>query len=154
MRTAAAIDAGIPLIVLAEDDPDDRLLIGEAFAETGSTVELLMLPDGEALIECLRGGGAHAARLSGRCAALVICDINMPRRNGLEAIRALREAGDCVGVPMVTLTSSRRDEERERAAQAGADAHYVKPSSFDELVEVARRMLEAHVFVRGRMRDA
>lgn len=137
--------ADLPLVLLADDDPDDRLLLGEAFAECDRAVELIMLADGAALLErlaeCARGAGARAP-------GLVICDINMPRMSGLEAVRALRgmEAGE--RTPVAMFTSSRREEDRERSLAAGADAHYVKPSSFGELVQVVDDMLGRFLPVR------
>ena len=133
-------NADLPLILLADDDLDDRLLLGEALAECDRAVELVMLSDGTALLERLLGGAATA-----RPPALVICDINMPRMSGLEVVRALRGGETDVRTPVVMFTSSRREEDRERSLSAGADAHYVKPSSFGELVRVVGEMLARYL---------
>lgn len=135
-------NADLPLVLLADDDPDDRLLLGEAFAECGRAVQLLMVADGAALLnslaECTGKPGAPFP-------ALVICDINMPCMSGLEAVRALRDREGDVRTPVVMFTSSRREEDRERSLAAGADAHYVKPSSFGELVRVVDEMLSRYL---------
>lgn len=137
--------AKLPLIILAEDDPDDRLLLREAFVETGVAAELLMVTDGEALLDCLCGRGEHAQAMEGRMPALVICDINMPRLSGFEALHAVRALRHLDQVPVVMLTSSHRAEDRARSLDLGASAHRVKPASYSELLALLRDVLRAHL---------
>lgn len=130
-----------PLVVLADDDPDDRLLLGEAFVEAGFDVRLETVADGEALLDFMHCRGAHAGRAKNDIPDLILCDINMPRLSGLEAVEALSGCDCFADVPVVMLTSSRREEDRRRSLTVGAQAHYVKPSSFREMVSMVRELM-------------
>jgi len=105
--------AGRPItILMADDDPDDRLLTFDAFRECGWAEALHFVPDGEALIDWL---GAHPAP------DLVLLDLNMPRKDGREALREMRAEPAWRAIPVLVLTTSRADEDAARAQAAGVE---------------------------------
>ena len=121
-------------ILVAEDDPDDRLFVEEAFAENGFDGLLEFVDDGELLLQRLRRPDAPRP-------ALVLMDLNMPRVNGFEALEQLRADASFLELPVLVLSTSRSDEDVRRAYRLGANAFLAKPTSFGELVETIRRLL-------------
>ncbi len=135
----------LPCVVLADDDPDDCLLMCDAFSEAGVQVELHTLQDGEMLLDFLLCREGQTGCVTGALPVLVVCDINMPRLSGLEAVRQLRAEDRLASVPVVMMTSSRREEDRQRSFDCGASGHYVKPSSYREMVDMVREIMARFV---------
>lgn len=123
------------LILLAEDDPDDRILTEHAFRTTGSTRTLLFVDDGEDLMDFLIGRGRHPVA---SCPDLILLDLNMPRKDGWEALVEIRASPLLRGIPVVVLTTSNAAHDVRRAYDLGANSFVSKPSNFDALVRVVR----------------
>ena len=113
-------------VLVAEDNPDDFLLLEAAWARSGKGQALECAPDGIALLERLR--------LPGMRAALVLMDVNMPRMNGLEALAEMKVDPRLDSTPVVMFSTSSLDQDVRRAYQLGATSYVVKPAGLPELV--------------------
>lgn len=124
-------------ILLADDDPDDRLMAQEAMAESRLTNPLATVQDGEELLEYLKGEGRFAGSpppLPG----LILLDLNMPRKDGREALREIKGDPRLRRIPVVVLTTSKAEEDILRTYDLGVNSFITKPVTFDQLVEVMR----------------
>lgn len=128
-----------PLILLADDDEDDRQLTTEALGEAQVSNELRCVGDGEELLDYLRRRGAYGP--GGRDATrpgVILLDLNMPRMDGREALSQIKSDPELRRIPVVVLTTSRSEEDIVRSYELGANSFITKPSTFTGLVEVAR----------------
>ena len=125
-------------ILMAEDDPDDRLLIKDAFVESGITNTLSFVEDGDVLMDYLHHRGEYADSASAPRPNLILLDLNMPRKDGREALREIKSDPDLRRIPTVVLTTSKSDEDIFRSYDAGAHSFIIKPASLAGLVRVAR----------------
>ena len=124
-----------PLIILmADDDADDRLLTREALAESRVLNELQTVEDGAALLAYLRGEGDYADRDRYPMPGLVLLDLNMPRMDGREALAELKSDAGLRRIPVVILTTSKAEEDMLRGYDLGAASYITKPVTFDSLV--------------------
>lgn len=122
-----------PHIVMAEDDEDDRILIREAMTVAKANVRLDFVHDGDALLDYLRQRGAQHP-------ALVLLDLNMPRKSGIEALLDIRQDAALHHLPVVVLSTSSREEDVLQCYRSGANAFITKPASFDAYVEICRAL--------------
>jgi two-component system, OmpR family, phosphate regulon response regulator PhoB len=118
-----------PLVLLAEDDEDVRALAELVLRREG--FEVRAVTDGQAALDA-------AAE---RTPAVAVLDVSMPRVDGLEAARRLRERPETREIPIMLLTARVTDADRERGRQAGADAQLDKPFSPAVLAERVRALL-------------
>lgn len=125
------------LIVLADDDPDDRLLTTDALRESGFRHELVCVNDGEELLQLLRGEPPFAESKS---PDLILLDLNMPRKNGREALAEIKESAELRSIPVIALTTSQSSEDVVGLYDLGASSFIVKPVRFDGLVDVMRSL--------------
>jgi CheY-like chemotaxis protein len=130
-------------ILYAEDEENDVFFLQYAFEAAGSCHTLKAVPDGEEAIEYLAGQGPFADRKRHPLPVLVLLDINMPKKSGLEVLKWIREQPPLKSLPVLMLTSSSRPEDREKARALGADDYLIKPSDPLKLVELVR-MLQEH----------
>jgi CheY-like chemotaxis protein len=123
-------------ILLADDDPDDRLLVHEAFAENLLANSLEMVVDGEELMDYLhrRGKFSEVSITPG----LILLDLNMPRKSGLEALKEIKADPKLRRLPVVILTTSKAEEDIVRSYDLGVNSFIVKPVTFEALVELIK----------------
>ena len=121
------------VILIAEDDADDRLLINEAFAENGTSSMLIFFDNGEELLNYLRDFSKEEAAI---LPDLFILDLNMPKAPGTEVLNYLKKSNLFQDVPVVILTTSKSKADEETVLKMGAVGFYTKPSSFSELVKI------------------
>ena len=124
-------------ILLVEDNPDDIALMLHALNDNRIANPVVVAEDGEQALQTLFGTNEQAE--SG-APALILLDLNLPKRNGLEVLRELRSHPDTRLVPVVILTSSLEPSDRLNAYQAGANSYLRKPVDFDEFVHVAQQV--------------
>jgi CheY-like chemotaxis protein len=124
-------------ILVAEDDADDRVLLADAFAESGVVVTLDFVPDGVELLAYLT---RHDADPSLGLPDLVLLDLNMPRMDGREALRSIREHERLRHLPVIILTTSTAELDIRVSYQLGANSYVTKPRRFDELIAVLRSL--------------
>jgi CheY-like chemotaxis protein len=123
-------------ILIAEDDPDDRLLAQEALAESNFVAVLDFVADGYELLQFLHRQGAYAARAGAPLPGIILLDLNMPRMDGREALQKLKADPVLKSIPVVIMTNSRDDEDISYTYQLGASSYVLKPRGFDELVKL------------------
>jgi len=128
------------LILIAEDDADDRLLAEEAFAESRLGNELRFVQDGVELIEYLRRAGRYAEPGAAPRPGLILLDLNMPRMGGQEALSVIKADPDLRRIPVVVMTTSHAEEDILRSYDLGAASFISKPVTFEGLVEVIRAL--------------
>lgn len=123
-------------IVMADDDPDDRLLAQEAFLECDAVECVGFVEDGDALLSLLR----HTDPLP----RLILLDWNMPRKNGRETLLELKADPSIASVPVVILTTSTDPGDIEDANKAGAVGFMTKPVTFEGLVAFVEEMVRRY----------
>lgn len=123
------------VILCAEDDDDDRLLIREAWEEGRLANELRFVNDGEELMEYLQHRGAWSDPASAPRPGLILLDLNMPRKDGREALEEIRGDPDLRRIPVVVLTTSKAEEDILRSYDLGVNSFITKPVTFDSMVE-------------------
>jgi CheY-like chemotaxis protein len=125
-------------ILLAEDNEDDILLMQRAFQKIDAKPAIQVVRNGEEAIRYLEGEGEFADRKSFPFPALIISDLNMPRKDGFDLIKWLRAHPECFVIPIVVLTTSEPDGRIREAYRLGANACMRRPSTFDELLKLLR----------------
>ncbi|MFL6235791.1 MAG: response regulator [Thermoanaerobaculia bacterium] len=125
-------------ILLAEDDADDRLLVKEALAEGRVLNELRSVEDGEELLDYLRRRGRYADPETSPRPGLVLLDLNMPRKDGREALREIKGDPDLKRIPVVVMTTSKAEEDILSSYDLGASSYITKPVTFERLVELMK----------------
>lgn len=128
---------GAALILVAEDDPDDRLLARDAFARNPRPVDLRFVEDGVELLDYLRRRGRYAEAASAPRPDLVLLDLNLPRKDGREALAEMKGDPTLRSLPVVVLTTSAAEEDVRRCYDLGANSYITKPPSFEALVDLA-----------------
>src|SRR6266542_6680804 len=128
------------VILLAEDDPNDVLLIQRAFQWTNVASPLQVVRDGEAAVAYLSGQRPYADRGRHPLPTLLLMDLKMPRKSGLEVLEWLRQQPGLKRLPVVVLTSSNQSPDINRAYDLGANSYLVKPAGFDSLVELVNNL--------------
>lgn len=125
-------------ILIADDDPDDRLLARDALAECelGNTVRFV--EDGQELLDYLRRRGRFADPAMSPTPSIVLLDLNMPRMDGRAAIEAIKADPALRHIPVTVLTTSRADEDIFRSYALGVNSYISKPVSFAGLVRVMK----------------
>ena len=126
-------------ILMAEDDPDDRLLAYEAFEESRLANELHLVEDGEELMNYLYHRGKYNEASAPR-PGVILLDLNMPRKDGREALREIKADPDLRRIPVVVLTTTKAEEDILRTYDLGVNSFIVKPVTFSGLVEVMRSL--------------
>ena len=125
-------------ILMADDDPDDRMLAREALEECRIANVLKTVEDGEELMDYLKRQGKYADHALSPRPGLILLDLNMPRKSGREALREIKTDSDLCSIPVVVLTTSQAEEDIVKSYEEGANSFISKPVTFDGLVEVMR----------------
>lgn len=126
------------VILMADDDEDDRLMARDALEEARLANEMRFVEDGEELMEYLRHQGRYAGNASVPLPGLILLDLNMPRKDGREALKEIKADPDLRQIPIVVLTTSKAEEDICRTYELGVNSFITKPVSFDGLVDVMK----------------
>lgn len=126
------------VILMADDDPDDRLLARNAFKVSRLANDLRFVEDGEELMEYLHRQGNYADPTLSPEPGLILLDLNMPRKDGREALAEIKADPRLRHIPVVVLTTSKAEEDIYRSYDVGASSFITKPVSFEGLVSVIR----------------
>jgi CheY-like chemotaxis protein len=124
-------------VLLVEDDPGDVLLAQEAFEQSAIPSQLHVVDDGEQAIESLRRTGPYA---SAPRPGLILLDLNLPRRGGLEVLAELKADEELKSIPVVVLTTSAGRDDILRSYQLHANAYVTKPTGFDLFIDAIRKV--------------
>jgi CheY-like chemotaxis protein len=124
-------------VLLVEDDEGDALIIREAFEYYRIRNRLNVVTDGEAALQFLRQAGPYpdAPR-----PGLILLDVNLPRRSGLEVLAELKQDPDLLVIPVVMLTTSQAEEDILRSYALHANAFVTKPVDFEHFIDAIRQI--------------
>jgi CheY-like chemotaxis protein len=126
------------VILMAEDDSDDRLLVKDAMADCGWEGDLRFVEDGEELLDYLTHRGRYGEPADAPRPGLILLDLNMPRKDGREALREIKADAELRRIPVVVLTTSKAGADIGGMYDLGANSFISKPIEFDALVNVMR----------------
>jgi CheY-like chemotaxis protein len=130
----------MPVILMADDDADDRLLANDALLDCAFEGQVHFVEDGEELVSYLRQRGKFAASEAHPRPGLILLDLNMPRKNGREVLREIKADPDLRQIPVVVFTTSKSDTDIAAVYELGANSFVVKPTGYDELVGIMRSL--------------
>jgi CheY-like chemotaxis protein len=126
------------VILMADDDADDRLLAKDALAECRLANDLHFVENGEELLDYLHRRGKYAQMTTAPRPGLILLDLNMPKKDGREALREIKSNPELRKIPVVVLTTSKADTDISRIYELGANSFIAKPVTFDSLVNVMK----------------
>lgn len=127
-------------ILLVEDDANDVFLLRRAFTKAGIESGLHTVADGEEAVSYLAGEGKFSDRDQHPLPQLVLLDLKLPRRSGLEVLEWVRARPELRRIPVIVLTSSRESRDVNRAYDLGANSYLVKPVSFEDLLSLTQAL--------------
>ncbi len=125
------------IILIAEDDPDDRMLAIDAAREGQLASQVEFVEDGERLLEYLHSIGAKPGS-DKPMPRLILLDLNMPKMDGREALRAIKSDPALRRIPVIVFTTSSAEEDIATSYDLGVNSFIIKPASFERLVDVMR----------------
>jgi CheY-like chemotaxis protein len=128
------------VILMADDDEDDRLLTRDALIESRVANDLRFVEDGEALMDYLQRRGPYADPATSPRPGLILLDLNMPRKDGREALREIKADPELRRIPVVVLTTSKAEEDVYRSYDVGANSYITKPVTFEGLIELMKTL--------------
>ncbi len=132
--------SGSEPILVVEDDENDVLLLQRAFRRAGIMNPLQIVRHGDDAVAYLEGSGEFADRTAHPFPVFMLLDLKLPRRTGLEVLEWVKERTGLKRIPIVVLTSSKNDDDIDRAYELGANSYVVKPVSFETLIELAKSL--------------
>ncbi|WP_026261924.1 response regulator [Spirosoma aerolatum] len=122
-------------ILIADDDTDDRLFMDKALRQSGYAHNIQFVEDGEELMEYLRREGRYNEK-NAPWPNLLILDLNMPRKNGFQALSEIKDDPKLRRLPVVVMTTSTADEDVLKTYNLGVNSFVTKPFNFNRLVEM------------------
>ena len=127
------------IILIAEDDEEDRLLIKEAFEESRLMNKIYFVDDGEDLMNFLLRRPPYTSENAPR-PGMILLDLNMPRKDGREALMEIKSNPELKTIPVVILTTSRTEEDVVRSYDIGVNSFITKPVTFSGLIKVVQTL--------------
>ena len=127
-------------ILMADDDEEDRMMTKEAWEESRLANDLRFVEDGEELMQYLERQGKYADPAASPRPGLILLDLNMPKKDGREALEEIKAAEDLRRIPVVVLTTSKAEEDIHRSYDVGASSYITKPVTFEGLVQIVRQL--------------
>jgi CheY-like chemotaxis protein len=127
-------------MLLAEDDDDDYFLTQQALKENRLLNEVRRVKDGEELMDYLRHQGEFSESGQSPEPSLILLDLNMPRKDGREALKEIKSDPMLRHIPVVVLTTSRAEEDVVRSYQLGVNSFITKPVTFQGLVDAMKTL--------------
>ena len=134
---APVVSPNVPaMIVLVEDNPADILLMREALAAHNVQSQLFIAEDGDEAFELIEKIEAETVP----CPHLIVLDLNLPRKSGLQILERIRASTQCFGIPVMIFSSSEAPSDRENAARLGASCYMRKPNDLKEFLSIGRKL--------------
>lgn len=124
-------------VLMADDDEDDRLLARDAFEETDPDIDLRFVEDGEDLLSYLHGQGPWKDCPT---PSLILLDLNMPRKDGREALMAIKADPALRRIPVIIVSTSNSEDDVVRSYELGVSSFVSKPGSYESLLELTRTL--------------
>jgi CheY-like chemotaxis protein len=126
------------VILLADDDEEDRMLACDALAESRLSNDITCVTDGEDLMDYLHRRGKYAPPADAPRPGLILLDLNMPKKDGREALREIKSDPELRQISVVVLTTSKAEEDIYSSYDSGASSFISKPVTFEGLVDVMK----------------
>ena len=123
-------------ILMADDDEDDRMMCEEALEESRLVNNVYFVKDGQELMDYLNHVGDYTDEKKAPRPGLILLDLNMPRKDGREALKEIKEDPNLRRIPIVVLTTSKAEEDIFRTYDLGVNSFISKPVSFESLVDI------------------
>jgi CheY-like chemotaxis protein len=127
-------------ILLVEDNPDDQALTKRALKKNNILNDVVVAQDGVEALDYLFGTGAHAGRDVNVLPAVVLLDLKLPKVDGLEVLRRIRDDHRTKLLPVVVLTSSKEEQDLAQSYSIGANSYIRKPVDFAQFIEAVRQL--------------
>lgn len=128
------------VILLVEDNPDDEALTMRALEKSGVEAEIVIARDGAIALDYLFGIGSYAGRDLSLMPPLTLLDLKLPKIDGLEVLRRLRNDERTRNLPVVILTSSKEEQDLINGYQLGCNSYIRKPVDFTQFTETVRQL--------------
>jgi CheY-like chemotaxis protein len=126
------------VILLADDDEEDRMLACDALAESRLSNDISCVTDGEDLMDYLRRKGKYSPPTEAPRPGLILLDLNMPKKDGREALREIKSDPELRQISVIVLTTSKAEEDIYSSYDSGASSFISKPVTFEGLVDVMK----------------
>jgi CheY-like chemotaxis protein len=124
------------VILIADDDEDDRGFIKKAWEKSRLVNDLRFVEDGEEFMDYMYHRGKYSDPASSPSPGLILLDLNMPKKDGQEALREIKADPELRSIPIIVLTTSKAEEDIYRSYNLGANSFITKPVTFGSLAEV------------------
>ena len=132
-------DKGKPIVILlADDDEEDRMLACDALAESRLSNEIYCVTDGEDLMDYLHRRGKYVPPAPAPRPGIILLDLNMPKKDGREALREIKSDPNLRQIPVVVMTTSKAHEDIFHSYDSGASSFVSKPVTFEGLIDVMK----------------
>ena len=128
------------IILIADDDAEDRMLVKEALEESRLTNQMQFVENGEELMDYLRNHGKYSDKAKYPTPGLILLDLNMPKKDGREALKEIKTDDHLRLIPVVVLTTSKAEEDILRTYDLGVSSFITKPVTFVALVDVMKTL--------------
>ncbi|TVR76489.1 MAG: response regulator [Chitinophagaceae bacterium] len=128
------------IILIAEDDPDDCLMLEEAFSELNAECNLFFVNDGEELLQYLKGIKKYSDRERYPLPNIILLDLNMPKVDGREALKTIKNDENLRLYPVIVFTTSDAEGDIDCTYDSGVNCFIQKPNSFKELKVIVNRI--------------
>lgn len=128
------------VILMADDDDDDYVLTQKALRKSKLLNKLCRVKDGEELLDYLHHRGAFETDNECSRPGVILLDLNMPRKDGREALREIKSDPELRDIPVVVFTTSKAEEDIFRSYQLGVNSFITKPVTFENLIQVMQAL--------------
>ncbi len=127
-------------ILIVEDNPDDEEMTLKSLQRAGLANDVQVVRDGVEALDFLFGTGAFAGRDTGRMPTVVLLDLKLPKLNGIDVLKRMRQQDTTRNIPVVILTSSSEDEDMVKSYDSGANSYVRKPVIFADFANVVSQL--------------
>ena len=127
-------------ILLADDDAEDRMLIVDALHESRLKNNIECVENGEELMDYLHMRGKYSGRKNQAPPGIILLDLNMPKKDGREALKEIKSDAKLRSIPIIILTTSKAEEDILKTYNLGVNSYITKPVTFAAMVEVMKTL--------------
>jgi len=129
-----------PILLIADDDEEDRLLIKDAFEESKFPAKIVFGEDGEEVINYLNNTGRFADKKKFPIPSIIILDLNMPKKDGRETLQEIKSNPNLRSIPIIILTTSNSEKDIALSYSLGANTYICKPSTYTSLIDIVKTL--------------